>query len=81
MGAVHLPLYAGLLFVGRVHSPQPGASTHLGLGMRGGSHSPSSSSSQSSGCLASAHKSRRSAQKICCPIVLVCMGNYVTSML
>jgi len=59
MGALHLPLYAGLLFMGRVQAPQPGASSHLGLGMRGGSHSPSSSSSQSSGCFASAHVSER----------------------
>ena len=56
MGALHLPLYAGLLFVGRTQAPQPGASSHLGLGMRGGSHSPSSSSSQSSGCFASARQ-------------------------
>ena len=42
----------GLL--GRFHSPQPGPFSHFGLAILGGSQSPSSSSSQSSGFLASA---------------------------
>ena len=55
IGAVHLPLKAGLGLVGRVQGPQPGAlpAAHLGLGTEGASQAPSSSSSQSSGCAAS----------------------------
>mmetsp|Transcript_16185 Transcript_16185/g.27949 ORF Transcript_16185/g.27949 Transcript_16185/m.27949 type:complete len:206 (+) Transcript_16185:1744-2361(+) len=39
--------------VGRFHSPQPDAASHLGLAILGASHDPSSSSSQSSGIFAS----------------------------
>mmetsp|Transcript_7030 Transcript_7030/g.21334 ORF Transcript_7030/g.21334 Transcript_7030/m.21334 type:complete len:225 (-) Transcript_7030:417-1091(-) len=45
--ACHLPLYAGLLIFGASHFPQP--TLHTGFSMMGASHSPSSSSSQSSG--------------------------------
>mmetsp|Transcript_4855 Transcript_4855/g.11662 ORF Transcript_4855/g.11662 Transcript_4855/m.11662 type:complete len:241 (-) Transcript_4855:379-1101(-) len=51
-GGTHLPLKSGLALVGLFHSPHP-AALHFGLGTSGASHSPSSSSSQSSGVTAS----------------------------